>query len=83
VDVDFGFLRQPVVGSITLLQIVIFAVGLIAVFFLWRLLKSIVARETPNQYQARMKCRDCGWTGVVGKHIPTCRKCAGKNLRPV
>ena len=75
-------LHAPLVAGFTVLQVVFLAVGIAILLALLRMLRRLFTSQTPGQYEARMKCRDCGWTGVVGKHHPVCRKCNGKSLRP-
>lgn len=75
-------LSQQVVAGFTVLQIAFMVVGVVILLSLLRWMGRLFSSQTPGQYEARMKCRDCGWTGVVGKHHPVCRKCNGKSLRP-
>lgn len=75
-------LDQRLAGNFTVLQIALMVVGVVVLLSLVRWLGRLFASQTPGQYEARMKCRDCGWAGVVGKHHPVCRKCNGKSLRP-
>lgn len=76
-------LRMPVWGGLNLLQVLSIAAGAVVVFLLLRALFRMVARQSPSaHWEARMKCRECGWTGVVSRYKPACRRCGGTNVRP-
>ena len=77
------FLRMPVWGGLNLLQVLSIAAGALLIFLLLRFFFRMVARQTPSaHWEARMKCRDCGWIGVVSRYKPACRRCGKGNLRP-
>ena len=75
-------MRDPLFLGLTPFQIGSIVLGLALVFGLVRFLLRILRSQAPGLYHARMKCRDCGWTGMAGKHIPKCARCGGANLRP-
>ncbi len=77
------FLRTKLIGDFTILQVAATVIGVMVIVWLLNFLRAIFASQTPDAHQLRMKCYECGWVGVTSKHIPTCRKCNSKSLRPV
>lgn len=75
-------LHQPVVAGLTGTQLVGIAVGVVVLFVLARVVKGLMGPPEPDKFQARMRCTSCGWTGVVPKHKPACRRCGSTGLGP-
>jgi hypothetical protein len=38
--------------------------------------RKLLARPKRSPYHVRVRCRDCGWTGLVGKFNRRCNACA-------
>ena len=60
--------------------------GVVAIIALLLALKVVIGlfkKPEVDKFHIKVKCRDCTWTGKVGKFNKTCPSCNSKNVKPV
>ena len=64
-----------VFGNYTIQDLIIAAVVVMALFFLWKTIKKFFAKDKSKAYAQAVKCHSCGWEGKVSKYAGKCPQC--------
>ena len=64
-----------VFGSFTVLEIVIAAVVIAGICFLWAVLKKALSEKKVPPHAQIVKCGYCGWQGQVSRLAGRCPRC--------
>ena len=80
---ELDFLRLKVYGDFTIMSAIIALVAIFFVLWLFNKLRAVMRSQTPGAYQARMRCPECQWVGIVAELKPLCKKCGNTVLRHV
>lgn len=76
------FLQLQVIPGVTVGSLLVGAVGIVAFVIVFRILRRALRSQTPGAYQARMRCPECQWVGIVAELKPVCKKCGNTNMKP-
>ncbi|MFZ2633997.1 MAG: hypothetical protein WA081_15480 [Desulfosalsimonadaceae bacterium] len=64
-----------ILGTLTLKDLIMYAGGLAALFFVWSLAKKFFKKKGPRNHQQMVNCTACGWHGIVSRYAGICPKC--------
>ena len=55
--------------------------GVIVLLVIVKVLIGIFKKPEVDKFSVKVRCRDCKWTGMVGKYNRTCPSCNGNNVQ--
>jgi len=64
-----------VFGTYTVKALLPYAIGLITLLIVWKVVKMFFTSEEVNEHAQIASCQSCGWQGQISRYAGRCPKC--------